>query len=150
MSRLGITTAQISEVIRIATIGDIDAQLTKIALDGRLIPIRVQLDRDFRTDLAAIRNLKVQTASGATVPLSSVADINYAEGPSSIKRYDRYRVVKLGADLPAGVALDTASARFRKSPPTPICLKRSSSLKAATPRCRPRCRRASATPCCWV
>ncbi|MFQ6180973.1 efflux RND transporter permease subunit [Sinorhizobium meliloti] len=114
MSRLGITTAQISEVIRIATIGDIDAQLAKIALDGRLIPIRVQLDRDFRTDLAAIRNLKVQTASGATVPLSSVADINYAEGPSSIKRYDRYRVVKLGADLPAGVALDTASARFRE------------------------------------
>ncbi|RVH17326.1 efflux RND transporter permease subunit [Sinorhizobium meliloti] len=114
MSRLGITTAQISEVIRIATIGDIDAQLTKIALDGRLIPIRVQLDRDFRTDLAAIRNLKVQTASGATVPLSSVADINYAEGPSTIKRYDRYRVVKLGADLPAGVALDTASARFRE------------------------------------
>ncbi|WP_081158535.1 efflux RND transporter permease subunit [Ensifer aridi] len=114
MSRLGITTAQISEVIRVATIGDIDAQLTKIALDGRLIPIRVQLNRDFRTDLAAIRNLKVQTASGATVPLSSVADINYAEGPSSIKRYDRYRVVKLGADLPVGVALDTASARFKE------------------------------------
>ncbi|WEX76708.1 efflux RND transporter permease subunit [Sinorhizobium numidicum] len=114
MSRLGITTAQISEVIRVATIGDIDAALSKIALDGRLIPIRVQLNRDFRTDLAAIRNLKVQTASGATVPLSSVADINYAEGPSSIKRYDRYRVVTLGADLPVGVALDTASARFKQ------------------------------------
>ncbi|WFU46739.1 efflux RND transporter permease subunit [Sinorhizobium terangae] len=114
MSRLGITTQQISEVIRVATIGDIDAQLTKIALDGRLIPIRVQLNRDFRTDLAAIRNLKVQTASGATVPLSSVADINYSEGPSSIKRYDRYRVVTLGADLPVGVALDTASNRFKQ------------------------------------
>ncbi|MCG5479356.1 MAG: efflux RND transporter permease subunit, partial [Ensifer alkalisoli] len=114
MSRLGITTAQISEVIRVATIGDVDAQLTKIALDGRLIPVRVQLDRDFRSDLAAIRNLKVQTASGAMVPLSSVADINYSEGPSSIKRYDRYRVVALGADLPAGVALDTASARFKQ------------------------------------
>ncbi|MBP1883673.1 efflux RND transporter permease subunit [Sinorhizobium mexicanum] len=114
MSRLGITTQQISEVIRVATIGDIDAQLTKIALDGRLIPIRVQLNRDFRTDLAAIRNLKVQTTSGATVPLSSVADINYSEGPSSIKRYDRYRVVTLGADLPVGVALDTASSRFKQ------------------------------------
>lgn len=114
MSRLGITTQQISEVIRVATIGDIDAALTKIALDDRLIPIRVQLNRDFRTDLAAIRNLKVQTASGATVPLSSVADINYSEGPSSIKRYDRYRVVTLGADLPVGVALDTASNRFKQ------------------------------------
>ncbi|MGF6176512.1 efflux RND transporter permease subunit [Ensifer sp. 4252] len=114
MSRLGITTAQISEVIRVATIGDIDAALTKIALDGRLIPIRVQINRDFRTDIAAIRNLKIQTASGSTVPLSSVADINYSEGPSSIKRYDRNRVVTLGADLPIGVALDTASARFKQ------------------------------------
>ena len=47
-------------------------------------------------------------------PLKSVADINYSEGPSSIKRYDRYRVVALGADLPIGVALDTASARFKQ------------------------------------
>lgn len=114
MSRLGITTAQISEVIRVATIGDIDAALTKIALDGRLIPIRVQINRDFRTDIAAIRNLKIQTASGSTVPLSSVADINYSEGPSSIKRYDRNRVVTLGADLPIGVALNTASERFKQ------------------------------------
>ncbi|OCP22963.1 MULTISPECIES: efflux RND transporter permease subunit [unclassified Ensifer] len=114
MSRLGITTAQISEVVRVATIGDIDAALTKIALDGRLIPIRVQINRDFRTDIAAIRNLKVQTASGSTVPLSSVADINYSEGPSSIKRYDRNRVVTLGADLPIGVALNTASERFKQ------------------------------------
>ncbi|KSV79455.1 efflux RND transporter permease subunit [Sinorhizobium sp. Sb3] len=114
MSRLGITTAQISEVIRVATIGDIDAALTKIALDGRLIPIRVQINRDFRTDIAAIRNLKITTASGTTVPLSSVADINYSEGPSSIKRYDRNRVVTLGADLPVGVALNTASDRFKQ------------------------------------
>jgi len=114
MSRLGITTAQISEVIRVATIGDIDAALTKIALDGRLIPIRVQINRDFRTDIAAIRNLKITTASDTTVPLSSVADINYSEGPSSIKRYDRNRVVTLGADLPVGVALNTASDRFKQ------------------------------------
>lgn len=114
MSRLGITTAQISEVIRVATIGDIDAALTKIALDGRLIPIRVQINRDFRTDIAAIRNLKITTSTGATVPLSSVADINYSEGPSSIKRYDRNRVVTLGADLPVGVALNTASDRFKQ------------------------------------
>ncbi len=62
MSRLGITTAQIAEVVRVATIGDIDSLLTKISLDDRQIPIRVQVDTAMRTDLAAIRNLKVQTA----------------------------------------------------------------------------------------
>ncbi len=113
MSRLGITTAQIAEVVRVATIGDIDSLLTKISLDDRQIPIRVQVDTAMRTDLAAIRNLKVQTAGGALVPVSSVADIDYAEGPSSIQRYDRLRVIKLGADLPSGVALDTASDRFK-------------------------------------
>lgn len=111
MSRLGVTAEQIAHLVRIATIGDNEAQLTKIALDGRLIPIRVQLDREIRTDLAAIRNLKVQTASGAMVPLSSVADIDHAEGPGSIRRHDRHRVVTLGADLPAGVALDSATDR---------------------------------------
>jgi hydrophobe/amphiphile efflux-1 (HAE1) family protein len=114
MARLGITTAQIAEVVRVATIGDIDAQLSKVSLDDRLIPIRVQVDRGFRTDLAAIRNLKIQAASGQVVPLSTVADIDYSEGPSSIKRHNRNRVVSIGSDLQQGVALDTATGRFKE------------------------------------
>jgi multidrug efflux pump subunit AcrB len=114
MARLGITTAQISEVVRVATIGDIDSQLSKVSLDDRLIPIRVQVDRGFRADLAAIRNLKIQTAGGQFVPLSSVADIDYSEGPSSVKRHNRNRVVSIGSDLRPGVALDTATARFKE------------------------------------
>lgn len=114
-ARLGITPNQIAETVRVATIGDIDAALSKISLDNRLIPIRVQAALDLRTDLAAIRALKIQTATGATVPLASVADIDYSEGVSSIKRNNRNRVVTIGADLPQGVALDTASAAFRQA-----------------------------------
>lgn len=113
LARLGVVAEQIAQIIRVATIGEVDAQLAKIMLDGRLIPIRVQLSRDFRTDITAIRGLKIQTASGALVPLSGVADVDYSQGPSSIRRYDRHRVVALGADLPVGVALDTASERFK-------------------------------------
>ncbi|CCM76205.1 efflux RND transporter permease subunit [Rhizobium mesoamericanum] len=113
-ARLGITPQQISETIRVATIGDIDAALAKINLDDRQIPIRVQASLNMRRDLAALRALKIQTASGGTVPLSTVADIDYSEGVSSIKRNNRYRVVAIGSDLPQGVALDTASARFRQ------------------------------------
>ncbi len=42
-ARLGVTTAQIAEIVRVATIGDIDASLAKVSLDGRQIPVRVQL-----------------------------------------------------------------------------------------------------------
>lgn len=114
IARLGITPQQISQTVRVATIGDIDAQLTKISLDDRQIPIRVQTSLDVRRDLAAIRALKIKTASGATVPLYSVADIDYAEGPSSIKRNDRSRVVAIGSDVPFGTALDTSTAEFKR------------------------------------
>ncbi|XUY26138.1 efflux RND transporter permease subunit [Agrobacterium sp. rho-8.1] len=114
IARLGITPQQISQTVRVATIGDIDAQLTKISLDDRQIPIRVQASLDVRRDLASIRALKIKTATGATVPLSSVADIDYSEGPSSIKRNDRNRVVSIGSDVPFGTALDTSSAEFKR------------------------------------
>ncbi len=114
IARLGITPQQISQTVRVATIGDIDAQLTKISLDDRQIPIRVQTSLDVRRDLAAIRALKIKTASGATVPLYSVADIDYSEGPSSIKRNDRSRVVSIGSDVPFGTALDTSTNEFKR------------------------------------
>jgi multidrug efflux pump subunit AcrB len=113
-SRLGITPQQISETVRIATIGDIDANLAKISLDDRQIPIRVQTSLDVRRDLAAIKALKLKTSTGATVPLTTVADVDYSEGPSSIKRNKRARVVAIGSDVPFGTALDTATAEFKR------------------------------------
>jgi len=126
IARLGVTVQQIGEVVRIGTIGDIDSSLSKISLDGRLIPIRVMLNTNLRTDLSAIKNLKVRTATGVTVPLSTIADVSYAEGASSIKRIDRNRYVVIGADLPKGVVLGDATKRFdeilkeTKLPPTVI------------------------------
>src|SRR3546814_19531645 len=88
-ARLGITPQQISETVRVATIGDIDAALPKMSLDGRQIPIRVQVSLDLRRDLSAIRALEIKTAAGATVPLYSVADVDYAAGRSPTKRTAR-------------------------------------------------------------
>jgi len=113
-ARLGVTPQQIAQTVRVATIGDIDAQLTKISLDDRQIPIRVQTSLDTRRDLERIRSLKIKTASGATVPLFSVADIDYSEGPSSIKRNARNRVVAIGSDVPQGTALETSTAEFKR------------------------------------
>jgi len=111
-ARLGITTQTIAAVVRVATIGDVDAALAKLSIDNRLIPVRVRLNDGTRENLARIGNLQVQTASGGTVPLSVVADIRVAEGPATVKRLNRERVATIGADLPLGVALDTATARF--------------------------------------
>ena len=113
-ARLGVTTASIAEALRVATIGDFSGALAKLSVDNRLIPVRVQLTQSARDDLGRIGALRIPTASGGSVPLNAVADIAIAEGPSVVNRLDRERVATIGANLPPGVALGTASARFNE------------------------------------
>ncbi|MDR0808798.1 MAG: efflux RND transporter permease subunit [Gemmobacter sp.] len=113
-ARLGVTTAAIAEVVRVATIGDVDAALAKLSIDNRQIPVRVRLNDGTRGDLARLAALRVPTASGASVPLSAVAEIRIAEGPSAVERLNRERRATIGANLPVGVALGTASERFKQ------------------------------------
>ncbi|TGD43300.1 efflux RND transporter permease subunit [Pseudotabrizicola sediminis] len=113
-ARLGITTAQIAEVVRVATIGDVDAALAKLSIDNRLVPVRVRLNNAAREDLARISALKLTTSTGGTVPLAAVADVAIAEGPSTVNRFNRERRATIGANLPVGVALGSATARFNE------------------------------------
>ncbi|MBF9030966.1 MMPL family transporter [Rhodobacterales bacterium HKCCE3408] len=113
-ARLGVTTASIAETLRVATIGDFDALLAKVSIDSRLIPVRVELNEDVASNLARLGALRVPTASGGSVPLNAVADIAIAEGPATINRLNRERLATIGANLPPGVALGTATARFNE------------------------------------
>ncbi|MBI1417253.1 MAG: MMPL family transporter [Limimaricola sp.] len=114
MARLGITTQALATTIRVATIGDFDAALAKVSLDNRLIPIRVKLTDGIKDDVARLGAIRINTASGGTVPLNAVADINITQGPSTIDRLNRERLATIGANLPPGVALGTATARFNE------------------------------------
>ncbi len=116
-ARLGVTVQQIASIVRVATIGDVSAALGKLSIDNRLVPIRVQLDEVSRDNLARISALKVQTAIGP-VPLSAVATVEVAEGPSVVKRLNRQRVATIGADIAPGFVLDQATARFMEILPT--------------------------------
>ncbi len=111
-ARLGITAAQIAAAVRVATTGDYDSALAKVSIDNRLIPIRVRLNDTSRENVNQIANLKIQTNTGLFVPLSTVADINLGEGPATISRLNRAKLAEIGANLPVGVALGTATQAF--------------------------------------
>jgi multidrug efflux pump subunit AcrB len=113
---LGVTTASLSQAIRIATIGEIDQNAAKFSLSDRQVPIRVMLPEQSRSALGTIQNLPVPTASGGSVPLSRVADIRFGAGPTSIESYDRLRRVYIGADLAPGVDKAVADAQIAKLP----------------------------------
>jgi multidrug efflux pump subunit AcrB len=107
-ARFGISTEAISEAVRVATIGDMGANLPKFNAGDRLIPIRVQIPSAARADLATLESLTVLGPGGVPVPLLAVADVQFSQGPASIERYNRVRRVIIGADLTGGKALGQA------------------------------------------
>jgi hydrophobe/amphiphile efflux-1 (HAE1) family protein len=112
-AQLGVSVLAISDAISIGTIGDIEANLAKFNYGNRQIPIRVRLPKDANQTIDMIKNLKLPTASGGSVPLSAIATIAFGSGPTIIQRYDRQRQISLQANLngiPLGLALEKVNA----------------------------------------
>ena len=115
-AELGVTTASLSQTIRIATLGDIDQNAAKFSLSDRQIPIRVLLSEDSRRSLATIENLPVPTSRGTTVPLKSVAEIGFGAGPTELRRYNQTRRIVIGADLAPGLVTGDAQKKINELP----------------------------------
>ena len=113
---LGVSTEALSQTIRVATLGDIDANLAKFDAGDRLLPIRVELKNKARMDLGQLKALRVSTNNGGSVPLDVVADFSMGRGPTAINRYDRSRRVLLEADLHGQTALGEATQAIKNLP----------------------------------
>jgi HAE1 family hydrophobic/amphiphilic exporter-1 len=103
---LGLTVKQISDQV----VGKIRGKVaTRYSWRDRKIDVLVRLAEDERQSIDAVRDLIVNPESERPVPLSSVAKIRVAEGPSEIRRSDQERIALIQAnlaygDLGAGVA----------------------------------------------
>jgi HAE1 family hydrophobic/amphiphilic exporter-1 len=115
-SRLGVTADTLGQLARVATIGDIDANVAKFPDGERRIPIRVRLPEQAISDLNVIRKLQVPTISGKLTDLSAVADVDFAAGPARILRYDRERRASVLADLKPGVIIGEALKAVHQLP----------------------------------
>jgi multidrug efflux pump subunit AcrB len=113
---LGVSTEALSTTIRVATLGDIDANLAKFDAGDRLVPIRVELDQAARARVGLLENLRVATGGGGTTPLSTVADFEFSHGPTAINRFDRTRRVTIEGDLRGDAALGDAVTAIHALP----------------------------------
>lgn len=111
----GVSAGSISQAVRVATIGDVDQNLPKYNLGDRQIPIRLQLTEEAREDLNVLENLRVPTASGTSVPLSAVADIEFGAGPATVSRQDRSRIASITAELD-GITTGAAGQAVQRLP----------------------------------
>lgn len=115
-AEMGITSAALAATIRIATIGDTDANVAKFNAGERQIPINVRMKEDVRRDLFQMQGMRVPSNTGKPVPLGVIADVALSTGPSSIERYDRKYRTSVEADLADGALLGPAFAEVSAVP----------------------------------
>ncbi|SPU46921.1 Cation efflux system protein CzcA [Brevundimonas diminuta] len=92
----GLSAADVSEAVSAAIGG---AEAGQIFEGDRRFDVVVRLSDAERNDPAALNALPVTTASGATIPLSSVARIQVKEGQNQISRNDGSRRMVVQANV---------------------------------------------------
>ncbi|NNU68647.1 efflux RND transporter permease subunit [Rhizobium sp. WYCCWR 11152] len=118
---LGVTSSAIAEAVRVATNGEYSADLPKLNLPQRQVPIVVRFSPETRTKLDDIKNMRVSGTNG-NVDLGSIADIRIGGSPSEIDRIDRMRNVTLSVELNGRILGDVnreaqALPALRRLPP---------------------------------
>jgi len=107
-ARLGVTVDAIAQAARVATVGDIDANVAKMTDGERRLPIRIRLPAEARADIERIKALRLPTASGGMTTLDAVADVEFQAGPARIERLNRKRQQTVQAEL-NGVEMGVAN-----------------------------------------
>jgi len=83
IARYGLTVQDVQDVLSVALGG---MSLTTTVEGRQRYSINLRYDRDFRSDLRALReDIVIPTLSGAQIPLGQLASIKVVDGPMSIK-----------------------------------------------------------------
>jgi HAE1 family hydrophobic/amphiphilic exporter-1 len=114
-ARLGVSAQTLALAARVATVGDIDANVPKMDQGERRIPIRVRLPANARSDIEQLKALRLPTAGGGATTLGEVADVEFQAGPARIDRLNRKRQITIEAAL-NGAELGDATLRIARLP----------------------------------
>ncbi|KCZ56725.1 efflux RND transporter permease subunit [Hyphomonas chukchiensis] len=93
---LGVTLASVSQQLRQAYFGE---EVQRLPRDGEDVRVMVRLPESARSNLDSLNNLKVRTADGREIPVTQVADFEYAPGINRIVRRNRTRSVAVYAEV---------------------------------------------------
>ncbi|MBP2511463.1 MULTISPECIES: efflux RND transporter permease subunit [Agrobacterium] len=81
---------------------------------GRVYQVRAQADKQFRLERDDMLDLKVKSATGALVPLGTLANIRETSGPTLVQRYNMYVSVPLQGNAAPGVSTGEAIAKMQQ------------------------------------
>ena len=91
---LGLTQQLLARQIRQAFYGE---QAQRVLQDVDDVRVMVRLPEDKRESLYTFERIKIRTPRGADVPLTTVADVEFAMAPTFVERNDRAEIIRIGA-----------------------------------------------------
>jgi hydrophobe/amphiphile efflux-1 (HAE1) family protein len=97
-AELGITSAQLAQLVRFSTFGDYAQNLAKLNLPERQIPIRIRLDPNWKSNFELIKQLRIPTNKGTT-SLQNIANVKLGSDLTQIDRRDRSRQTTIKVEL---------------------------------------------------
>lgn len=110
-ARYGLTTGDVQDYIQSA-VGGMNISTTVEGLQR--YPLNLRFARDYRDDIAALRDLLISTPSGAQIPLGQIADVSINPGPPMIRSEDGQRTAWVYVDI-AGRDLGGYIAEARRA-----------------------------------
>jgi len=91
---MGINLAELATQVRYAFYG---AEAQRIQRGDEEVKVMVRYPRDQRESVGNLQNMKLRGPDGSEIPFTELADIEFAEGYSTITRIDRQRSVNVRA-----------------------------------------------------
>jgi HAE1 family hydrophobic/amphiphilic exporter-1 len=85
---------------------------TQIQTTGNSYDVILEYDQSLDWNEQALGAIRIPSASGTLVPLSSFATITRRAGPVTVNQTGQLTAVTLSFNLPAGISLGTATARI--------------------------------------
>ncbi|MDR0644429.1 MAG: efflux RND transporter permease subunit [Treponema sp.] len=109
---MGVSLSSIAAEIRTAIDG---STVTTISQGNKTINVQVILRDEDRRGLPNLDAISVNGRNGARVSLSNVASVIENRSPTSIRRENQERVVRVTGDLPAGIAATAMQTRLEQT-----------------------------------
>ncbi|UCG13471.1 MAG: efflux RND transporter permease subunit [Deltaproteobacteria bacterium] len=98
---LGLTLDDLAQQVRHAFYG---AEALRLQRDQDEVKVMVRYPESERKSLGYIEDMRIRTPDGAEVPFTLVAEVKMEQGYASIERAQRFRVVRVTADVDETVA----------------------------------------------
>jgi multidrug efflux pump subunit AcrB len=93
---LGLTLEDLARQVRHAFYG---AEALRLQRDQDEVKVMVRYPESERKSLGSVEDMRIRTPDGSEVPFSEVAEVKMEEGYATIDRAQRFRVIKVTADV---------------------------------------------------